>query len=67
MAARGQAITDACPYSNWSQPEPDPSAYLKGKNNLSADYPYFELENEQHAYRHLARALLAPRIEYLPL
>ena len=63
-------MTYACPYCNWSLPEPDPSDYPEteqGQDSLAADYAYFELEKELHACRRLLRALPAPRMVNLLL
>lgn len=63
-------MTYVCPHCSWSLPEPDLSDYPdteQGQDNFAADYAYFELEKERHARCHLAPALPAPRIEYLPL
>lgn len=59
----------ASPLCDWSLPEPDPSEYPdteQGRDDLAADYAYYELEKERHACRRLAHSLPAPRIESLP-
>ena len=71
MAARGEVMTYTCPHCTWSLSEPTPAEYPdteQGRDDLAADYAYFELEKEQHhCLRQLIKSLAAPREECMPL
>ena len=60
-----------CPLCDWSLPEPDPSEYPdteQGRDNLAAEYAYFEMEKKHHdCVLHIMESLDALRGRRQPL